>query len=203
MIGSGVGGISTIVDQFFAAKLDSGSIATISYANRVLALLLGLGATAISRATLPVFCSIKSKQGQDLKPIAMFWVNLMFFIGLITAAISWWVAPLLVKLLFERGAFKPSDTIIVTELFRYGLVQLPFYFSSLTLVTLLATYGKHKLMAISGVVNLFVKSAANYWLLPIIGVNAIVLSSGIMYMASLVLLYIFAHFGLKKSGGMS
>lgn len=44
-----------IVDQFFAARLDTGAIAAISYANRILALILGLGATAVSRATLPVF----------------------------------------------------------------------------------------------------------------------------------------------------
>ena len=198
LIGSGIGSLSMIVDQFFAARLDTGSITTISYANRILALLLGLGATAISRATLPVFSKIKSEKSGDLKKIAMFWVRLMFLLGLVTAAVSWWVAPWLVKLLFERGAFKASDTLIVTDLFRYGLAQVPFYFSALALVTLLASHGKHKLMAISGATNLLVKATANYFLIPIMGINAILLSSGIVFMVSLILLYCFATLGLKR-----
>lgn len=198
LIGSSLGSLSTVVDQFFAAKLDAGSIATVSYANRVLALILGLGATAIARATLPVFSKIKSENRGDLKRIAMFWVWIMFFLGLVTAAVCWWLAPWLVKLLFERGAFKASDTAKVVELFRYGLGQVPSYFAALTLVTLLASHGRHKLMAISGSTNLVVKTAANFWLLPIMGINAIVISSGITYLVSFVLLYLFVQFGLKE-----
>ena len=67
-----------IIDQFFAAHLDTGAIATISYANRILSLILGLGATAVSRATLPVFSRIKSQGGgRQLYGIAIFWVRLM------------------------------------------------------------------------------------------------------------------------------
>jgi putative peptidoglycan lipid II flippase len=199
LIGSALSGLNTIVDQFFAAKLDTGSISIISYANRILALILGLGATAIARATLPVFSKMKSQNSGNLQRIAMFWVNLMLLLGLLTAAISWWLAPWMVKLLFERGAFKASNTLIVVDLFRDGLFQVPFYFAALTLVTLLASHGKHKLMAISGTSNLLVKAVANYYLLPIYGVNAMMLSSGVMYFASFVLLYLFAQFGLKKS----
>jgi putative peptidoglycan lipid II flippase len=47
--------LTVIVDQLFAARLGPGAIATLGYANRVLALILGLAATAVARATLPVF----------------------------------------------------------------------------------------------------------------------------------------------------
>ncbi len=198
LIGSGLGSLNGVVDQFFAAQLDSGSITRISYANRIMALILGLGATAISRATLPIFSKIKSQNESELKRIAMFWMWLMLLLGILAMVISWWVAPWIVKLLFERGAFSASDSLIVTDLFRFGLAQVPFYFSALVLVTLLATNGKHKLMAISGASNLFVKAAANYYLLPIFGINAIILSSGVMYAVSLVLLYIFAHSSIRE-----
>lgn len=198
LIGSGLGSLNGVVDQFFAAQLDSGSITRISYANRVLALILGLGATAISRATLPIFSKIKSQKENELKRIAMFWMWLMLFLGLLAMAVSWWVAPWVVKFLFQRGAFSESDSLIVTDIFRYGLTQVPFYFAALVLVTLLATNGKHKLMAISGASNLFVKAAANYYLLPIMGINAIILSSGVMYAVSLVLLFIFAHVSIRE-----
>ena len=187
-----------IVDQFFAARLDTGAIATLSYANRILALILGLGATAVSRATLPVFSRIKSQEGKQLQRIAMFWVRLMMVLGVVTLIISWWLAPWIVKLLFERGAFTARNTEAVTEVFRYGLVQIPFFFPALALVALLASQGKHSLIAIGGITNLLVKTGANYVLVPIMGINGIILATGIMYMASSLQLYWVAAMVLKQ-----
>jgi hypothetical protein len=50
-----------IIDQFFAANLGAGAISTLSYANRVLGLILSLGAMAISRATLPEFSAVHAR----------------------------------------------------------------------------------------------------------------------------------------------
>ena len=199
LLGSGLGSFNSVIDQFFAAHLEPGAITTLSYANRIMALILGLGATAISRATLPVFSRIKSQNGKQAKRVAMFWMRIMLLFGVITAFVCWWIAPWIVKLLFERGAFLAEDTRIVTDVFRYGLAQAPFYFASIALVTLLASHGKHSLIAISGATNLFVKAAANYFLVPILGINAIIVSSGIMYLVSLLLLYLFSSFFLKNS----
>ena len=52
----------------------------------------------------------------------------MIVFGVITLIISWWLAPWIVKLLFERGAFTARNTEAVTEVFRYGLIQIPFFF---------------------------------------------------------------------------
>lgn len=187
-----------IIDQFFAARLDTGAIATISYANRILALILGLGATAVSRATLPVFSRIKSQQGKQLQRISMFWVQLMIVFGVVTLIISWWLAPWIVKLLFEHGAFTARNTEAVTEVFRYGLAQMPFFFPSLVLVALLASHGKHNMIAISGSTNLLVKTGANYVLVPIMGINGIMIATGIMLMVSFVQLYWFAVMVIKQ-----
>ena len=72
----------------------------------------------------------------------------------------------------------------MTEVFRYGLMQIPFFFSGLAMVSLLASHGKHKLIAISGSTNLVVKTGANYVLVPIMGINGIILATGIMYIIS-------------------
>ena len=128
----------------------------------------------------------------------MFWVRLMIVLGVVTLIISWWLAPWIVKLLFERGAFTARNTEAVTEVFRYGLAQIPFFFPALALVALLASHGKHNLIAISGSTNLFVKTGANYVLVPIMGINGIMIATGIMYMVSFVQLYWFATMLLKQ-----
>ena len=115
-----------IIDQFFAAHLDMGTIATLNYANRILALILGLGATAVGRATLPVFSKAQAQGGGQLPRVATQWMLIMFVAGVVSMIIGLWLAPWAVKLLFERGAFKARDTQAVAEVFRYSLAQLPF-----------------------------------------------------------------------------
>ncbi len=198
LVGQTLTSFTGIVDQFFAAHLETGAIATLSYSNRILSLILGLGATAVSRATLPVFSRIKSQEGKQLKKIAMFWVQLMIALGIVTLIISWWLAPWIVKLLFERGAFTARNTEAVTEVFRYGLIQILFYFPALVIVALLASYRKHNLIAISGITNLLVKTGANYVLVPSMGINGIILATAIMYMVSFIQLYWFAATVLKQ-----
>lgn len=67
-----------IIDQFFAAYLGTGAIATLSYANRILALILGLGATAVSRATLPIFSKAEAQGSAQGHRLASHWVRFLF-----------------------------------------------------------------------------------------------------------------------------
>ncbi|MEP6957118.1 MAG: lipid II flippase MurJ [Nitrospirota bacterium] len=176
-----------ILDQFFAAHLGTGAIAMLSYANRILALILGMGATAVSRATLPVFSQAQARGGRQLRHVATHWVRLLFVLGVVAMIVSWWLAPWGVNLLFERGAFTDQDTKVVTEVFRYGLTQVPFYFSSMVLVSLLASQARYRAIAAVAGISLIVKMAANFSIVPWLGMKGIVLGTAFMYGASLML----------------
>lgn len=170
---------NTIIDQFFAVQEGSGALATLSYANRILALLLGLGATAISRATLPVFSQVhaQSQGGEQLHRVALYWVRLLFILGLLALIVGWLLAPAAVKLLFERGAFTAGNTKGVAEVLRYGLGQLPFYFAALVLISYASSQGRYVLLFWSGVIGILSKIIANLVLVPHFGINGIALSS--------------------------
>lgn len=200
LVGQILMSFTTLIDQFFAAHLDTGAIATLSYANRILALILGLGATAVSRATLPVFSKIQADDVNQLHKIASRWAGFLFILGIVAMVVAWWLAPWGVKLLFERGAFTAQNTKIVTEVFRYSLVQLPFYFSGLVLVSLLASQRKYRAIATVASVNLFVKIAANFSLVTWLGIKGIVLAVGFMQMISMLLCWsIIQRAKLKES----
>lgn len=175
-----------IIDQFFAAHLDMGSIATLGYANRILSLILGMGAMAVSRATLPVFSHAHG--GQQIIRIATHWVRIMFALGVVAMLISWLLAPWGVKLLFERGEFAAQDTVIVAQVLRYGLAQLPFYFSGLVMVSLLVSQRKYYVVSIIGVLNLVVKTAFNALIIPYYGVSGLMISTSLMLMFSCLFL---------------
>jgi putative peptidoglycan lipid II flippase len=180
-----------IIDQFFAAHFGTGAIATLGYANRILALIIGLGATAVGRATLPIFSKAEAQAGAQGHRLANYWVGLLFTFGVIAMIVGWGLAPWAVRLLFERGAFTAEDTLSVSEVLRVGLLQLPFYFGGLVIVSVLASQREHKLIAIGASVNLLAKVGANLALVPIMGVSGIMAATAVMLMVSFVLLWWF------------
>lgn len=176
----------SIVDQFYAARLSEGAIATLGYANRILALVLSLGATAVSRATLPVFSRIVAQSGQQVHCVAGKWTKLLFGLGIVGAIIGWWLAPWAVKLLFERGAFTVKNTMAVTGVLRYGLLQLPFYFSTIVMVSVISSGQRYVLLLWSGLIAIVVKIAANAILVPMLGVNGLTAAWAFVYAANLI-----------------
>jgi peptidoglycan biosynthesis protein MviN/MurJ (putative lipid II flippase) len=118
----------------------------------------------------------------------MRWVVLLFGLGVFAMLVSWLLAPLGVRLLFERGAFTAQDSARVVEVLRYGLTQLPFYFAGIVLVSLLASQGRHRLIAAVASANLVVKLLGLAILTPLLGINGIALSTSLMYLFTLLLL---------------
>jgi peptidoglycan biosynthesis protein MviN/MurJ (putative lipid II flippase) len=84
-------------------------------------------------------------------------------------------------MLFERGAFTAQDTALVTDVFRWGVLQIPFYFTGLVLVQLLASQGRYTIIAVLAASNLAVKVLLNLSLSAWMGVAGIALATGVMY----------------------
>lgn len=190
LAGQALMSLTVVVDQFFAANLGTGSISTLSYANQILALILGMGAMAVSRSTLPIFSQAQAQGGGQLHRVAAHWGRLLFVLGVVAMIFGWWLSPWGVKLLFERGAFTAEDTGAVTEVLRYGLMQLPFYFASLVLVSLLVSKGKYRAIATVASLNFVVKVVANLVFVKWLGLSGIVLATSFMYMVSMSLCWL-------------
>jgi peptidoglycan biosynthesis protein MviN/MurJ (putative lipid II flippase) len=173
--------LTVIIDQFYAVSLGTGSIATLGYANRILALILGLAAVAVSRATLPIFSQARPGGPEDIHSVATYWARMMFMVGIAVMAISYGLAPWAVKLLFEHGQFSSRDTVIVAQVLRYSLPQLPFYFSCMVLVSYALSQRRYKLIFWSGVLGCAGKIFGNLLLVPLLGINGIALGAIVVY----------------------
>lgn len=189
VVGQALTSFTGIVDQFFASSLGTGSVSVLGYASRLITLLLGVGALAISRATLPVFSEMNAgRGGSGVHRLALYWTWVMFALGVLAAALTWLLAPWGVQLLFERGAFGASDTLQVAGLLRQLAVQMPFYFASLVLIAYFAACGRYRVIAASGAANLVVKALALYFLSDRFGLAGLAASSVAMYAFSFALL---------------
>ena len=182
VLGQALMSLTAVIDQFFAAHLESGSIATLNYANRIMALVLGIGAVAISRATLPVFSeAIASGQVHRL---AWRWAKWMFLCGLIVPAVLWPLADWVVKLLFQRGAFSEANTAQVAELLQLFLLQVPFYFFGLVMVSALSSRKDYFALTLSGIIGVLIRPLVNAVLVPRIGIEGVAVSAAVGYMAT-------------------
>jgi peptidoglycan biosynthesis protein MviN/MurJ (putative lipid II flippase) len=177
---------TSLVDQFFAAHLGEGAIAALGYANRILALILGMCSLAISRATLPVFSRSQAQGGEQINSIAGYWVRMMFLLGIFVMIVAWVLAPFGVRILFEHGAFSEGDTIKVAHILRYGLIQLPFYFAGLVFVTYLSSRGLYRWLFWSCVTAVCSKLIANGLFIPVLGVGGINIANAFMYAVNFV-----------------
>lgn len=194
LAGQALMSLTLVIDQFQALALGTGSVATLSYANRVLSLILTLAAIAVSRATLPVFSGTGTDMDGRMLRVARYWAGAMFVVGLAVMFAAHALAPYAVEVLFERGRFGPADTLRVGTAFRFGLVQLPFYFSSMVLVSYALSQRRYRLIFWSGVIGCTAKVVGNFVLAPPLGVNGIALATGLVYACNAL----FFHLALGK-----
>ncbi len=181
--------LTSIMDQFFVARLQVGDLAVLGYANRIMALILGLGATAVGRATLPVFSRVETHHGnQALRAMALRWTWSMFGLGVVGCLVLWAIAPFLVRLLFERGAFGPEDTQAVCSIFRILVLQLPFYLSGIVLTSLFSCKKAYTVFFLGGLLGILLKCLANFILVPLYGLVGIAAAFIILYLVNNVFL---------------
>jgi peptidoglycan biosynthesis protein MviN/MurJ (putative lipid II flippase) len=169
------------LDQYTAAYLGDAAIAILGYANRVLGLLLAVGAIAISQSALPVLSELAVSEPKRAAYVAARWAGGLLVTGIVAVVVGWIAAPWLIPLLFERGAFTSDDSQAVTRAFQWGLIQMPFFFSGLLLVQLLASQGRYRTIALIAAGTFTVKACANFGLALWLGVAGITLATGLMY----------------------
>jgi putative peptidoglycan lipid II flippase len=186
------------LDQYFVAHLGDGAVATLGYANRVFGLILSMGALAIGQGTLPILSDILGRNDQERARLtALRWSLLLLGGGAVCALIAYPLAPTVVALLFQRGAFTAQNTLVVAGLMRFALVQLPFYFAALVMMNLFSAEGRYKDMAVIALLSFLVKALANVVLTRWIGMPGVVLATGLMHASVFALCMIFSR--LKPS----
>lgn len=171
------------IGNVIASDLGSGGVSSLGYSSRILMLILTVGASAVSRALLPVL-SMHSNDVRQQVRIGVQWAVLMFGCGILAAIVVWLASPKLVEILLLRGAFTESDTQLVSDAIRLGVYQFPFYFSGIVLVQLFISLARYHLIFVSSVLAVITKVFFSLLLVPTFDFAGIVLASVPMYMAT-------------------
>ena len=190
---------ANLVDQSMAAMLPAGSVAALSYGNRIIALPLSLTTIALGTAVIPYFSKMVAQQD---------WINIrhtfghylkLIFAGTIPLMLLLIVgSELIVQLLFQRGSFTANDTQIVAQIQVFYALQIPFYVAAVFVVKLINSLGISYILAWGSGLNLIINITANYIFMNWIGVKGIALSTSCVYLVSFLFLVFFATRHLNK-----
>ena len=190
MAGALLIGSTDVVDQAMAAMLPGGSVAALSYARKIVSVLVVLGAIPLASASLPYFSEMAAKRAWDACRRTLRTVGGVVLLATvpITLLLVFFAHPL-IRILFQRGEFSPHDTVVVSHVEAWLAPQIPFYLlTSLGLRVISALKRNGVIMGIAAVTTTL-NVILNLALMRIYGVAGIALSTSIVYFgcAALVL----------------
>ena len=197
VLGSSTAQIASFVDTLLASFLVYGSISYLYYANRIFQLPLAIFAIATSTALFPMVAKM-IKNGDEDKALNLF--KKAFWLLLFTLSLCI-IGGLIFKneiiwLLFERGKFTRSDTIIVANVFAcYMIGLLPFGISRIFSLWL---YSHHKqvIAAKISAISLFIGVIFSMLLMQPFGAIGLAIASSIS--GFVLLLLTIREFGFIK-----
>jgi putative peptidoglycan lipid II flippase len=142
VFGAGIVQVNVFVDSIFASFLQEGSVASIYVADRVMELVLGGYAIALSTAILPLLSRQAAENRIDeMKTTLNFGARLVLFIT-VPAMIGLIVLRQpIIEVLFEHGEFDATSTALTTWALMFFALGLPAF--SLVKIVVPAFYALH------------------------------------------------------------
>jgi putative peptidoglycan lipid II flippase len=190
---------SMVIDQSMAATLASGSVATLSYGNKMVSLLLGIVAASLSTVLFPRFSKlIAAGRWDELKQLLRTFGRLIFALAIPGVVLLIVGSEPLVRLVFERGAFTSADTIAAAGVQRWLAPEIPFYILVMVGSRLLSALDAYQVTLRIGVLNLVLNVVGNYVFMSLFGVKGIAMSTSLVYVAATVVTLVAIRFKLAE-----
>ncbi|HXG91036.1 MAG TPA: murein biosynthesis integral membrane protein MurJ [Blastocatellia bacterium] len=191
---------TVVVDQAMAATLGAGSVSALSYGNKVVAMMLGIGSLALSTAILPQFSRIVSEgDWRSLRHTLKTYARLSFIVTVPLTLAFMLLSHLIVRVLFERGAFTANDTATISSVQVFYLLQVPFYVAGLLFVRLISALKANSILMWGTFISAVTNITLDYLLMKWLGVSGIALSTSIVYMVSFAFLSLMAMRALRSA----
>lgn len=201
LLGDSIGLMSPLIDQIFASTLSTGSVSAISYANKLIGVPVGIVFMATGRAAMPYL----SRQA-GIGNMTAFKATLrlyLWFVGAGTLVLSVFMfvfAHLIVKILFERGAFTAAaadQTANTLQGFVIGLVPMALGF---LLAQAFSALRLNKVLMFTSIFSAVANAGFDYIFGHLFQSFGIALATSAVYCCTLVILLLALR---RVSGGVS
>lgn len=183
-------GSSGLVDQTMAAWLEPGSVTVLNYSEKVCSILLALTAVPAAEALFPFFAdSAARRQWLGLKRQLVRVTLAILAVAVPLTLVLCWLAPWVVSILFERGAFKASDTVAVAHVLRFAALQVPFYIAGSLASRIAVSMQATRFILALSIGTVVVNFVLDAVLMQFMGVAGIALSTVLVHVTSAVVVF--------------
>tara|TARA_R110002111_G_scaffold110212_5_gene169534 strand:+ start:8365 stop:9705 length:1341 start_codon:yes stop_codon:yes gene_type:complete len=190
--------MNNFVDQFFAGQLIVGSLAALSYANRIPAFGVAIVIMALGNVLLPHFSKLVN---EDLKKAYQYLFRILkwVFISILVAAIvGIFISDWIIELWLERDQFTHDDSVKVSAIQQILLINVPFYLCTLIIVKFLTSINKNSFMAWVSLANLVINITLNIILIKHYGVFGLAMSTSLVLIISSFFYFGYTYKQYKK-----
>lgn len=183
-----------LVDQSLAATLGSGSVAVLGYGNKIIVLVLALGATAVRTAVLPYFSGMVALgEWRAVRHTLRTYTGLILLSAVPLAIALAVLAGPMVQLLFQRGAFTAENTAVVSRVQSMYAIQIPFYILGSLVTPLISSLRENRVLLWSAVISLSLDIVLDLLFMRLFGVAGIALSTSVIYIVSWSFVMLFGY----------
>ena len=192
--------VNVFVNTVLATGEGTGAVSWLNYAFRLMYLPIGLFGVSIATATLPAVSRHVAvrDEGAARRTVAdglsmMLMLNIPATVGLMV------LAPPIVRLIFERGAFTAADTAATAIAVQYYALGLVGY--SVVRITSPVFYalGQNRTPVMVSVATVLANAVLNIWLVGLMGYRGLALGTSIAALFNAALLMFFLR---KRLGGI-
>jgi putative peptidoglycan lipid II flippase len=183
--------VTILVDQGMAAHLSQGSVASLAYAYRLIALPLGLATVSISTAILPVLADLAGRERwSGFWQSTARWMRAGLLAGILPAILLACISRPLIALIYQRGQFGVEDTLDVASVLVAYAGMIPFYIIGVVGVRALSILGLNRVILVISILNLITNIVGNLVFSRYLGVSGIALSTTVVYLISALIIVV-------------
>ena len=188
-----IGG-TTFVDQSMAASLASGSVASLNYGSRLVAVVIHVLAGGLGTAVLPFFSSLVDDENWgELRRLLSYYIRLIFYTTPTLVIFLCLLSQPIVSTFLERGMFDSGDSLLVGRIQAAYAIQIPFYICGAMFVRLVSALVKNQILMLAAGISLVSNVVLNLIFMEIWGVVGIALSTSAVSVISLGYMMLFAY----------
>jgi putative peptidoglycan lipid II flippase len=199
LFSTGLSQILVFIDGFYCKGLPEGSFTSLTLANRLIQLPLGVLLTAF---LVPLFPRItKLVKGNDLNEIKRLLIKAirMLILLCIPAIVVGMIWPHeIIRLLFERGAFDARSTAMVADLFFYLCLSIIPYVLRDSFARACYSFGDARSPLIVMIISIAMKFTLNSYFVEHYGLNGIAISTTIISVVNAIILFVILNNKFKK-----
>ncbi|MBE2279104.1 MAG: polysaccharide biosynthesis C-terminal domain-containing protein [Ignavibacteriaceae bacterium] len=195
----------TIIDRFFYSKVDDGGIAAISYAMIIFLLPISMISMAFSSAILPFFSENFSKDNsEELRENIIKGISINNYLFIPLFFLLFLFSETFIFLFYQRGQFRPEDTILTAQILQIYSWSLIFYAAYAIFNKLIYSMNGYKVILIISILGLTLKAILSVWLVTELKQNGLAFATTasffFLFLSSAI--FIFVKLGISGTSGL-